>query len=448
MKGKNILILSAGDNHGAYEVAYNIASYLNEAGYKVELLVKHKTKAAPFITLVHPNLKIQSPVSLKKLLVNRILEKLHLKQTGKLENISSFQTKQHYYFLTKDENSQPVSADDILKSISFIPDLIIAGMIDGFCTTSTLSELYLKTNAKIFMWLVDMAPLTGGCHYSWGCKGYEKECANCPAIVEENMKDMAYKNFIIKQANIKKAGIKVLSGSQWVTDQARNSTFYKNQHNIFNTSACIDTRVMNGNNRDIAKNVFNIATSAKVIFTGSWNVNDPRKGLSYFMEALLELWSSMDIAKRETTYILIAGEHYGQKDFLSVIPFKTILIDYIKDYRLLSLAYQAADIFVCASVEDAGPLMVAEAMACGTPVVGFRMGNVYSMIETGVNGYVADLKDSKDLANGLNQVLSLNEEEFKLYSKNSIRKIEAFASHKVAVKVIDSLFDEEHLYSQ
>ena len=25
----------------------------------------------------------------------------------------------------------------------------------------------------------DMAPLTGGCHYSYGCSGFEAECGSC-----------------------------------------------------------------------------------------------------------------------------------------------------------------------------------------------------------------------------------------------------------------------------
>lgn len=427
----NILILSTGDVHGAYEAAYKIAKFLHEVNYNVTLVVKHKTKSDPFIKQIIGNVNKQS-------IFNRLIKKT-IRKLGFKEN-SNYETEAQYFFFTKDESIVNISAELILEQLNFVPDLIISGMTDGFCTTTTLQNLHKITGAKIYTWLVDMEPLTGGCHYSWGCKGYETDCQNCPAIIERGKKDKAHSNLMIKLENVKKANIKVLSGSQWVTEQARNSTLFKFQSQILCTNACIDTRILNGKNRAIAKQLLDIPSNAKVIFTGSWNVNDPRKGIKYYLDALQVLWNTIDSNLKENVYILIAGEHYQQTDFLSKIPFKKKYIDYIKDYRYLSLVYQASDIFVCASIEDSGPMMVSEALACGTPVVGFRMGNVYSMVKNGFNGYVAELKNTEDLAFGLNVVLSLTDEEFQSYSKNSIDLIEKVASHNAVVRVIESLF--------
>ena len=67
-------------------------------------------------------------------------------------------------------------------------------------------------------------------------------------------------------------------------------------------------------------------------------------------------------------------------------------------------------------------MMVSEAMlACGTPVVGFDMGVVHNMVIT-VNGYKAVNKDSRDLSNGIKQILRLSPVEFLRYSTNATQK--------------------------
>jgi glycosyltransferase involved in cell wall biosynthesis len=73
----------------------------------------------------------------------------------------------------------------------------------------------------------------------------------------------------------------------------------------------------------------------------------------------------------------------------------------IRDDARLALAYRASDLFVCPSVEDAGPMMIPESMLCGTPVAAFATGGAPDLIRTGETGYLARYKDSGDLAEGI-----------------------------------------------
>ena len=61
--------------------------------------------------------------------------------------------------------------------------------------------------------------------------------------------------------------------------------------------------------------------------------------------------------------------------------------------------------YVLPSLEDNLPNTIMEAMACGVPCVGFRVGGIPEMIEHRRTGYVANFKDSNDLAVGMNWVL-------------------------------------------
>ena len=46
-----------------------------------------------------------------------------------------------------------------------------------------------------------------------------------------------------------------------------------------------------------------------------------------------------------------------------------------------------------------------EAMACGVPSVGFKVGGIPEMIDHQKNGYVANYRDADDLAQGMFWVL-------------------------------------------
>ena len=67
-------------------------------------------------------------------------------------------------------------------------------------------------------------------------------------------------------------------------------------------------------------------------------------------------------------------------------------------------AYGVADVFLCSSIEDNGPMMINEALMCGTPVVCFKVGIGNDLVSK-KTGYLSKKFDSEDLAHGLMQVL-------------------------------------------
>ena len=65
----------------------------------------------------------------------------------------------------------------------------------------------------------------------------------------------------------------------------------------------------------------------------------------------------------------------------------------------------AADVFVAPSIQDNLPNTVIEALACGTPVVAFRIGGMPDMIDHGETGWLAHPYDHRDLAKGIVHVI-------------------------------------------
>jgi glycosyltransferase involved in cell wall biosynthesis len=65
---------------------------------------------------------------------------------------------------------------------------------------------------------------------------------------------------------------------------------------------------------------------------------------------------------------------------------------------------QASDIFVLASTGEAFGLVLAEAMACGVPVVGSRSGAIPEIVEDGVTGLLATPRDEVSFADAIEKL--------------------------------------------
>jgi glycosyltransferase involved in cell wall biosynthesis len=70
------------------------------------------------------------------------------------------------------------------------------------------------------------------------------------------------------------------------------------------------------------------------------------------------------------------------------------------------MVYSAADICVVPSLQDNQPNTVLEAMACGTPVVGFDVGGIPEMVRPGITGALARAHDVKGLCTAIIDLLS------------------------------------------
>ena len=80
---------------------------------------------------------------------------------------------------------------------------------------------------------------------------------------------------------------------------------------------------------------------------------------------------------------------------------------FVEPTHVMERYYRAADIYVLASVREAHPVALLEAMACGLPCLASRiLGATDVMIEDGVNGRLVDCDDEAGLAAALDSVLS------------------------------------------
>jgi glycosyltransferase involved in cell wall biosynthesis len=397
--------------------------------YQIAMIVRDRRKADKWIYRIQ--IKSKSPKILIRLL-GFVKRRLGIKT-------KSFQTDSKYCFIpNEDENIGFTSSEEILRHLNFIPEIVFSGMTDGFVNTSTLLDIKKQTGARIYQIMVDTSFITGGCHVTWECRNFINDCGNCPAITINDFKNYSADNFRIKYKNIIKGDFRLIVVPGWSEKISRSSILYNTRIKVI-TSSLIDTNVFTNINRSIAKNIFDLPLTSKVIFAGSNNVRDPRKGRAYLVDSLLQLWECMEDNEKNEVFILLAGNNNTEDDETQKIKFNKKLIEFINDDRLLSLAYQASDIFVNTSLEDAGPMMVAEALSCGTPVVGFKTGIMYenAIFKSDINKYHVSIGDSVELAKALKNVIDMKKDEFQRLSNNCRTLAETNFSKKAFLKCIE-----------
>ena len=156
----------------------------------------------------------------------------------------------------------------------------------------------------------------------------------------------------------------------------------------------------------------------------------PVKGQEYFIEMASELLQRYD----DLVFFVAGAELTSQKKYSFYIE---KLIDSTKlksdNYFFCGMIddvpsfLYGADIFVCTSITEAGPMTVWEAMSMGKAVVTTDVGSVGQYIENGISGFIVPDRDSK--------ALSIKVEE--LLNDPALRKKMGAGARLVAKKKLD-----------
>jgi glycosyltransferase involved in cell wall biosynthesis len=190
----------------------------------------------------------------------------------------------------------------------------------------------------------------------------------------------------------------VVAGSGWLMRQAAMSTItgaFERRLILMG----IDEKVYAPGDKHALRARFGLPPDAIVLYVGAQNLGDPRKGFRYLDAALRQLEEMLDVSERTKVVLFTVGKLDPQLQ--GSLPLAHVHSAYITDPRLFAATYAAADLFICPSVEDSGPMMINESIMSGTPVAAFEMGVAVDLVETGVTGYRVPLADSRALAAAL-----------------------------------------------
>lgn len=308
----------------------------------------------------------------------------------------------------------------------------LAWVNQGFLSLKSIRKI-LKSGKPVVWTMHDLWPATGICHATLGCQAYKGICHNCQYLPNKgSSNDLSTKIFNKKKKLYYNSGIHFVSCSKWLSEQARRSTLLTGMQ-ISTIPNPIDTHVFYPKDKKQARLHSTLPTDKRVILFVSQRVTMERKGIAYFTAAIEKLAEQYPSMKQDTV-IAVLGGHAEEVTPQLAIP--SIPLGYIDNELQIVDIYNSADVFVIPSLDENLPNTIMESMACGVPVVGFKVGGIPEMIDHQKNGYVAKYKDSNDLANGIHWVL--DEADKKDLSNNCVQKVMAnYSQRSVAMKYIE-----------
>lgn len=315
--------------------------------------------------------------------------------------------KGHNFYICK---FNPISAEQILRKYpDFTPDLIVLMWTRTFLTPNTIGRLYELTSARFAFIFVDEAHLTGGCHYTVGCKNYLTGCNNCPALRwGKKLPKVTMSEMLKAYSKIPKYACGVVSAC----NMARKSPLFRNSK-FFEYVTCLQVP-------DIVKKearmLLNINEDEYVALA---IIGDIRKGLDYGIEAMNKLSIEYD-----NLVFIVLGNINDIEEMKQRISNNIRLITpgFLPLNEMLS-AMKASDCYLNTTIADTGPMMVNYSISLGTPVVSFNVGVAQQLVVHKETGYIAEYKNSDSFSDGIRYIYQLPKSEKEIMQKKCIEHI-------------------------
>lgn len=247
--------------------------------------------------------------------------------------------------------------------------------------------------------LHDMWGFTGHCAYSYDCSKWQTGCGKCPYpnALPPIQRDATSLEWKLKNWAYQHSNLTIVAPSRWLAECAKQSML--NCFPIHHIPHGIDTVAYQPLDQQQCQSELGIPQHKKVLIFGAQDLTNRRKGADLLLKALSRIPKSL---KAETVLLTFGDE---AKAISNAAEMEVLHLGYISSDRLKAIAYSSADLFLFPTRADNLPLVLLESMACGTPMVSFKVGGVPDLVRPGITGYLAKPEDADDFSNGIVQLL-------------------------------------------
>lgn len=250
----------------------------------------------------------------------------------------------------------------------------------------------ILTLGKPIVWtLHDEWAYTGGCHFTAGCNQWRTGCGDCPQLIRDPH-GIVPRRFAEKIAAFASGGFSLVGPSRWIAGRAAESLLLRDSRvevipygvdlEVFHPDRAVGVRARLGYSDEDFVVVFNAADSSEI-----------RKGYRQFALALALLDHSLHAAPIR---IVIMGASNGE----APAPGSQAL-GFLSRRQEIAEVIAACDLYVAPSLEDNLPNGVLEALACGTPCLGFDSGGIPDMLDEAPGSSIVPTGDTGALARAI-----------------------------------------------
>ncbi|NBX02314.1 glycosyltransferase [bacterium] len=356
LAGMKILHLSKMDSGGgAADGFVRIHSALLSQGHEsVAYVIKRNRSDVPAMVDAR---RLLGPLQKLTWGIGRIwakLRRLHLKPVG----VYDFDTEANF-------PAEPIIRDARARALKW--DMVVVHWAGAFVTAATIRQIAETLGARVILWQVDMAHVTGGCHSNLGCPKYQTGCGACPLIGSKNPTDLSAEQSAERRRIWREIGAVLLAPTEWSARQARESSITGSlPAKVFPIPLNLDVLHPVEDPRP-ARTKLGLPAEARVLLVRGIDPALTYKGFGLLLEAL-RLLDAQGVA----LHVAVLGETGLMGEGWKHITYTELGVR--RGDAAIAVAYQSADFFVNPSTNDNGPMMVGEALVCGVPVVAYPVG--------------------------------------------------------------------------
>jgi glycosyltransferase involved in cell wall biosynthesis len=238
--------------------------------------------------------------------------------------------------------------------------------------------------------------MTGHCATPPGCPRWETGCGACPDLSTPPpvRRDATRINWWRKRRMFRGARLYASAETQWMLDRLGRSLLAPAVRDSKVIPGGVDLEVFAPGSRVDSRRELGLDPEVDILLTvANMGAANPLKDFSTIRAALA------DIARRDPQkridLLVVGGEGGAEK----LGPMITVHhLGYVRVPSKLAAFYRAADAYVHSAVEEPFGLSVAEAIACGLPVVTASSGGVRETVDHGSTALVVPARDANGLA--------------------------------------------------
>ena len=282
----------------------------------------------------------------------------------------------------------------IIKQSFWSPDIV------GFCAE------YAPT-----IWtLQEMSSFTGRCVQAVSCTKYISGCdETCPSIhipvvIPRTFTKKRWRHH--RQVLKENPGIIAVCSSQWLARKARES-LWKN-HRIVVIPNGIDLEEFSPVSQDEARVKLGLPIGKILILIAAIDLKTPLKGGPIFLDALEQL-DTQDISA-----VTMGSGKIIQRNKVDIPIYN---LGYVPQ-AMVPFVYSAVNLLIHPSLADTLPNVIIEALACGTPSVGFNIGGVPEIIREDQTGWIVQETSSEALADRIRDIIKTKDLSNPSYREN------------------------------
>lgn len=314
------------------------------------------------------------------------------------------------------------------------PDIIHLHQIHGYYLNIEKLCEFLKVCGKPVVWTFhDCWAMTGHCGYfsPANCDKWKTGCHACPQLSTYPASyfiDNSKNNYRIKKSLFSDLpNLTIVPVSYWMESVVKESFLKHHKTQVIYNG--VDLNVFKLRNTDRLRTKYNLA--GKKVLLGVAAIWSELKGLKDF----IELAKYLD---NDTVIILIG---LTEKQIRS-LPDNIIGIGATENVDQLAEFYSLAEIFVNPSIAESFGLVTVEAMACGTPVVGYNVTATPELVKEGT-GFVVEKHNIVMLHSSIKKILNAGKAEYADNCRKAAERLfDKNAQYKKYIELYESLISE------